>query len=664
MVNLPKDLNYCQPNLLFRREIYLHMIQDCYRYQVHEKENLRELFLDHSNIINEIFGITSEQFIEEIYKIFDSLTYGLDKYLHDFLNLQNDLLSQASSFDQEGITSSNIKEITEIFFKNNDCEDRARKIFDCLFGDGLFNVQKVTLLPKSILDALSWKQGEDQDFFSEGDFKGWPLRIWPIFKRPFIFINGSYYCFDHTTMLDNLYRVMQKIILSRKPDYKNKWNKIQQEISENLPFKYLDKILPGSKKYQSIFYKLTIQEKNKSEWCELDGLLIYDDHLFVIEVKAGSFTYTSPANDFDAHIQSFKNLLLKPYLQGKRFIQYLNSSEKVDIFNALHQKIASISKNDFRHITICPITIDPFTEFAAQAQHLSKIGIDTGEEAIWPISINDLRVFADIFNNPLIFLHFVEQRMRASKSEFIQLDDEIDHIGLYLNHNNYSQYAKEMFDHKDSRINFFGYRQDIDHYFSDRLIEDNIPCRLTQDIPVRIREIVAFLSHTNKSKRTAISSFILDMEGECRTNISNYIDKELVNHSKIKRSLPLSIYGDVEFTLFCWSVDIVPRNKKLAIEHTRSVILANADSSRLLIELVYTASGKLNDFFWQNVDLLNLPEHELNALRTNALILKKKRIENAKSKLGKIGKKQPCPCGSGKKYYKCCLRRKNRNQIF
>ena len=66
---------------------------------------------------------------------------------------------------------------------------------------------------------------------------------------------------------------------------------------------------------------------------------------------------------------------------------------------------------------------------AAQVQYLHKIGVNTGPDPVWAISVDDLRVYADIFENPLHFLHYVQQRGEAFKSDIVQVDDELDHLG-------------------------------------------------------------------------------------------------------------------------------------------------------------------------------------------------------------------------------------------
>ena len=97
-----------------------------------------------------------------------------------------------------------------------------------------------------------------------------------------------------------------------------------------------------------------------------------------------------------------------------------------------------LRRSDFRKVTVCALTLDAFTELAARGRHLRKVGVDVGEGPVWVLSIDDLRMYADLFDNPLVFLHFVEERMRAAQSEFVDLTDEMDHLGLYIAKNDYS----------------------------------------------------------------------------------------------------------------------------------------------------------------------------------------------------------------------------------
>lgn len=631
------------------------------RYQVHEIAYLRDMFLPHSAVLQELFGLTAEQFIDELTKIWRSLTFGVQEIFEEMKSFRKDTMDALEAkLDAEPPQGKvDLPALMQRVVAENGWQDRQVRVLGRFLGTDLYDVQKVTSLPQTLINELTWGAGEEPDFFAPGNFRGWPLRIWPVFKRPFIRLNGRYYCFDLHGLFDNIYRAMQRTILRLKLDYRETWKKIQQAQSEDLPFKYLQQILPGAMVYQSVYYRWHVEPgASGKDRCEVDGLLIYDDHLFIVEARAGAFTYTSPANDFPAFIASLKNLVLKPATQGQRFLDYLGSAETVPIFDKDHNKVGDLRKADFRQITICPVTLDPFTEMAAQVQHLRKIGVDVGSHPVWALSLDDLRVYADIFEDPLWFLHYVDQRMRAFQSDIIQADDELDHLGLYLKHNNYSLYAEEMRGTSGAEINFTGYRSEIDKFFLERLYDDDAPCPLKQDAPARILEIITFLSGSAKPGRAALSGYLLDLDGDTRQSISDGIEQELAAQPTTRRPKPYSSHGGVAFTVFCYTQSWARRNADNALDYARTVLLINNDERRLLLELSYTDEGALADVHWQWVELADIPPQELPRLRQAAERLRETRVANAKAQRRKIGRNEPCPCGSGKKYKKCCLNKR------
>ena len=234
-------------------------------YQAHQEAYLRDVFLPHSAEMLKLFGISSEEFIEELMEIWNALSRGYQQALEEMVTFRKDTMAAVEEKMATGSLDKDIEfeELLKAVVRENGWEERSDKVFGQFFGSDLCNVQKTTALPKKLLDELSWGQGEDTDFFAEREFRGWPLRIWPTFKRPFIQIAGQYYCFDLHSLFDNIYRIMQRIILRMDPTYAETWNKAQQELSEGLPFKYLSTILPGATGYQSAHYKWFPSQMNR-----------------------------------------------------------------------------------------------------------------------------------------------------------------------------------------------------------------------------------------------------------------------------------------------------------------------------------------------------------------------------------------------------------------
>lgn len=625
------------------------------RYLVHQLPFFRSVLLPHDEILKELFGVTSETLLNAIYALQNSLTFGLDTLMNDLSKLQQ-ITTHELRKNIKGMTSASEADLRIIMSQviERKCMGEWRdQILGKLFGLDLFDVQKITNLPRVLLDELSWSAGQDLDFFAEGDYKGWPLRVWPIFKRPFLKIGDGYYCFELYSFFDNFYRAFQRLILRKKPGYLPEWNAKQKTLSEDLPCILFERLLPGAQIYRSVYYRWHTAHGQRKQWCEADALVLFEDHIFILEVKAGAFTYTPPASDFSAYIESLKNLIMKPARQGRRFLEYLQSSDEVPVFDSNHDFIAKISKATFEHITICAITLDPFTELAARVEHLSKIGIEVGEHPVWAISIDDLMAYADVFKSPLTFLHYVQQRMLAFRTKLIDVEDELDHLGLYLKHNAYSNYAEKL--SAEGRVKWSGYRYAIDKFFTKKLSYPYFESPLWQKMPARFREIIECLSSSDRIGRRKVSSLLLDCSGEWKNKITSSIDDILERQSLSRLAKPFSTYGDVKITLFCWQEGILRRDHNLARDHTRSAMLITNDTWRLLLELFFDEAGVLNNVDFEFFKVEDISEQELPELKAKADALRISRFKSAKKVSGKIGRNALCPCGSGKKYKKCCL---------
>ena len=171
-------------------------------------------------------------------------------------------------------------------------------------------------------------------------------------------------------------------------------------------------------------------------------------------------------------------------------------------------------------------------------------------------------------------------------------------------------------------------------------------------MPQRIEEIVEFLSKLNMKDRSELASFLLDASGDLRERLSEVINQQLQKNLELGRPFPCSIYDDFCMTLYSWSPS-VPRQPSLALDHTRSVMIAAHEDDRPLLELEYSNEGVLTSVHWQHVRLEGLSGPELAQLRSESIRLRKNRISDVQSQR-KIRVNEKCPCGSGRKYKRCC----------
>ena len=280
------------------------------RHFYHFDAYLRSVLSIHNAIFNELFGITVDDFVTELGKVQVSLTRGIPTSAQEVIETHRKFFERLSEEEEEQYQSD---EELGAFYRRKMEEYGYKQQFESslqrFFGFDLFDLGKVTNLPHDLLIHLSLSPGEDTRFFAESEFKGWPLSLWPTWNKPFLKYQDKFYCFDIYGLSDNIYRAIQKIIIQQRPSYQNTWTDYQQEISEALPFELFDKLLPNATIYKNIYYTSLTGQNSKRNWAECDGLILYDDHLFIIEVKAGAFTYTPPATDAPAYINSIKALL-------------------------------------------------------------------------------------------------------------------------------------------------------------------------------------------------------------------------------------------------------------------------------------------------------------------------------------------------------------------
>jgi len=625
-------------------------------YQVHQVEVIADLLKSQSKLIEAAYGITSSELVVELGKIWQSLIFGLHESMTVMFNLHTEVMTGVQRMIEQKEADLQPQSVGELIFEAANrlgYGDTLNRSAEAIGNMGLFDLRKVTDFPAAFLDDFSWAPSQETDFLADGEYKGWPLRIQPIFRRPFLKFKETYYCFELHSLFDNFYRQLEKRIFQRSEAEKQEWIRNRKEISEKLPVDYFTQLLPGATVFREIYYPVLSESGGAKNLAEADCVIVYDDHLFIIEVKAGAFTYTSPANDLPAYVKSLEALVGAPSKQGQRFLKYLESAEEVDIFDAKRRSIGKLRKGNFRCKTICAVTLDPFTELAAQAQHLHKVGVDIGDVPVWPLSLSDLCVYRDIFAGPLDFLHFVEQRMRAAQSEKLQLDDELDHLGLYLEHNNYAMHADEL-SQSGAQLRFNGYRSAIDAYFSAKLTVSNDPSLPTQKVPPRFRELVDFLARQGQPLRSRIASYLLDLDGDWRAELSRWIDEELAAIPLRGRCLPLSTTGSVRLTIFLNIEGLIEQSHEKATEHTQVAMIVTGESDRILLELTYDPNGPTRTSI-STVTLQGLSCEHLERLKEKMTNLKEKRLARSVANFGKIGRNALCPCGSGKKFKRCCI---------
>lgn len=601
------------------------------RYQIFENECIMKLLVPHDEAFKEVFGISAKDIISGI----ESIQYALSQQKFDTFQQFIEIFDkfELEDIDMEQFKSKHEAELDDITGK--------------LFGTKLCEIYEITNWPEILIKELSWEQNSCQDFWN-GEFGGWPIINLPVRKRPFIVIDKKSYCFDYYSFADNIYRSIQKATTRIKPDYQ--WSSIQQSASERMVAETFETILPGCKTYLSNYYPINNSLK---QMAENDLMVLYDNTLIIVEVKAGSFVYTSPITDFYAHIKSYKKLIEEADLQCYRTREYLNKKNICKIYNHDKSEKVELDMTMFKSIYMMSVTVDNINTFAAKAEKLKFLKLKSNAISI---AIDDLMVYREYFDSPLVFLHFLKQRSLATQNPLIALNDELDHLGMYISHNCYNFQTLGI--KNETEIQFVCYRNELDSYFEALYHHELKPIKPTQEIPVLFSQILDYLISQNIPNRCLIANYLLDFASDAKEELVKQVEYVLKRQKQIKITFPITASGNKDSLRYTVFVNQFPYETSIQeqLDYTLATLLWNKEEDRVLISLYFK-----NDTF-EKIEFKIVTANDIDSDNSERIaklgrINAQRRFQEYKrNHPGKIGRNTLCPCGSGKKYKKCCGR--------
>ncbi|MBE3097317.1 MAG: SEC-C domain-containing protein [Planctomycetes bacterium] len=635
-----------------------------FRYAVHDLAFLIDFLGPHDEALRRLFGITAGEFVEAMNRIHRSMSRDSVAAFAELHNEHQRALGLAQEISGDYPRGMDIVAATSRLKEEPGWQERMGAIVGRIMGLDLFDLERITTLPTALLDELSLEPGQDGTFFAPGDYAGWPLRVLPTKFRPFLKVDGKHYCFDPINIMDDIYRAIQRLLCRRDPAYADTWNDRQKEASERRPIELLQDLLPQAKVFRPVMYPWkTGAGEQQPGWCELDGLVLFDDTMFVVEVKAGAFTWAPPLTDFPSYMRSLKDLLKRPAEQAARFLAYLRHAETVTLYDGKHRAVAAISKNDFRNIIPLCLTLDALTTAAHRVRDLAPVGIAV-PEPVCCMSIDDIRVYRDVFTSAVTFVHFMHKRYEAERDPYVNVDDELDHLGLYLEYVNYVRHARILRRDLGTAVgSWAGYRRVIDRFFFQMAIEPDGLEKPRPRIGPKLSELIACLDREGSAGRCHCAAILLDIGRESRDDFEKELDKALRRSLERAQPSPFHIQGESSVTVFCDAPGIralLPTDMR---EYTLAWMMrANLDRS-LLLCVRFDVQQRVASVSWELLRLEDVPPEQRGRIEAESHAQAERRVQEHVRQHGRIGRNEPCPCGSGRKFKRCCGRGQQKGKM-
>jgi len=609
-------------------------------YPKHKIQLCRELFSKYDELLMNNYKINSKQLIDELVKIANTPLSNMEiqkKYILEMKKAHNEYVKNSELAEKEGKLKEffdDYKESAELK-QTHDNLQQIEKDTKVSFHDSIFKIHD-TLLSTEILEQLSLTLGSN-NIFQNGKIEYFPMNESLIYKKPLVKIDEDFFCFNSPTMNYNLDLIIENLILNLIPQNKQskQYYSKKGDYLEDISLELFQSILPNAQVYKGLKYNIDD---------EVDGIIIYDNNIFIIEAKSNNLTIGAKKGNTDKIKRNTKDIVEKAYQQAIRAKSYIESNDFSDFRDKNKKVILAIDKSKINNIYMINTTLEPLMHITANLNSLKRFGFVQGKDWIWSVYINDLRIISEIIDSPAEFLLYLERRIKFNDYPQIRTLEEIDIFGHFLHNGIY--YDDIDFPEQHYMMVTDGFSQPIDEYYLsiDGSLEKEIPKPSFLN-KCKTKKIVKKIETTNKENSTILSKFLMSYDEQHQLEIDKQVSNIL---NKQRKNFSMSLNSENKgFTFIHDSYE----NKKDMEFYCK----------------VMSYEHKINNWFLIFVDGLTPDNLKLDfkyfyfdnkydeVLEKEVCELRGRRLLQTATIVKKVGRNEPCPCGSGKKYKKCCI---------
>ncbi|KCY14411.1 hypothetical protein B9X93_00010 [Acinetobacter baumannii] len=411
---------------------------------------------------------------------------------------------------------------------------------------------------------------------------------------------------------------------------------------------------------QKNVYKNINIHKGKDIVGEIDVLVIFGKYALVIQAKSKKLTIEARKGNSQKLEDDFKKAVHKAYDQALECCDFLQDSSVVFKQEDIVVKLDTIGLDKI--FPIC-IVSDYYPALAAQAREFLKIRTTQIIKHPYVMDVFLLDLIAEMLDPPLFFLDYLEKRCDFGLA--LLANHELTILSTYIKQNLYFQGNPDMIFLEDSlsgelELSMLARRED----FID--VEETPQGLLHFEHKFKfIGNLIQQLKYSDSFRYQKLGFLILSLAETTLEQLDSSIGQmiEASYYGKQQSDITISISeGNTGLTIHCNDLEIIAALKQLK-EHCKfRKYSTKADS---WIGIIYSPSElKIRLIDYDSMSWKQDYQMERKVETLEAKLAKKSLLQKGKNpfrpvtiirEMNKIGRNEQCPCGSGKKYKKCCL---------
>lgn len=496
---------------------------------------------------------------------------------------------------------------------------------------------------KSLIESFVAPTNIDKNQFTAlDDFN--PLNAYPIIK-----INeNEYILFQNYSLLEALYET-PFFWFNDDENYKVKARENRGIFTEKFSEERL-KIVFGENR---VFTNIDIYKDKKTKIGEIDVLVVFSNRAIVLQAKSKKLTIAARKGNDNCLQDDFKKAVQDAYDQAYLCSEFLNN-DSCRLVDSSGEEL--IIDRNFREIYPFCVVSDHYPALSFQARQFLKYKTTEKIKAPFIMDVFLLDVMTEMLQSPLHFLSYINRRVEYS--EKILSNHELTILSYHLKQNLWIDNDVSMIQLGDD------IGADLDLAMLTRRngapgidTPDGI---LTKYKDTTFGQLIDEIDSLDDPATIDLGFMLLSLSGDTIEQINDGIEQLCYLHKKDGRSHDLTLgidAGKTGLTIHCNSDEVDVAGLRLQNHCDKRKYALKAKTWFGLCIDPHSKKVKFGlelDFDWKQSDKMdevtkNLPKPQ-NLKNGGRLNFKTKKRRGRK-----IGRNEPCPCGGGKKYKKCCI---------
>ncbi len=356
------------------------------------------------------------------------------------------------------------------------------------YAVGMSSQEKKVFL--AYLDAFSCTFG---DQFK--NFQG-PLSDNIIFYKPIIRLDEKTFFFPKPEILrDRLDQALEYLLESERKQNTDTWKKFVQLRSDYIlqkSYESLSKVFPKKHIFENLSYEID-GKRNDTGPC-----VIYDNKVIVTVESHLSLYQLRPLRE---HLyKEFASEVSKSLNNVSQILEYATGSK------------VKLEADDGRTVTLQPdidyefffvaVTPDQPNILATNLKNVAAFDCFGKKIRPWFVNLYDLDIITDLLNQPIYFIHYMEQRNTVQRQNAFRSPYELAFLGHYLTHGYF--FFDENSDYDPDYLLPLSKMDPIEHYY---ILNHDLP---TLPIPETLQDLLLNMQKYYQRGFTKITGTLLD----------------------------------------------------------------------------------------------------------------------------------------------------------